>query len=80
MNVLYIIMGLLLTVLFFINMKTASDILCRIIGGFSALFVYNTIASFVSLTLIGVNLASALVCAILGIPGGLLLICAAVLL
>jgi len=73
MTVIYIILGIILTVLFFLHIKSAADILCRIIGGFAFLYIYNSVAY--GLPLLGINVISAAVCGILGLPGLGLLIC-----
>lgn len=80
MTVIYAILGLVLTVLFFLNIKSAADILCRIAGGFALLIIYNSLAPMLSLTAVGINAASALICGIMGFPGGLLLLCCSFLL
>ncbi len=72
MEILYIILGVVLTVLFFLNIKNAADILCRIIGGVSLLIIYNTV--FHGLPAVGINLISGTVAGLLGLPGGLLII------
>lgn len=69
MNVLFIILGIVLTVLFFLNIKSAADILCRIIGGFALLLIYNHIAGVFSLNMAGINLFTSFVAGMLGIPG-----------
>ncbi len=73
MTAIYIILGIILTVLFFLHIKSAADILCRIIGGFAFLYIYNSVAY--GLPLLGINVISAAVCGILGLPGLGLLIC-----
>lgn len=75
MEFLLIILGFILTVLFFLNIKSAADILCRIAGGFALLIFYNMCAPVLSLAAVGVNIFSALICGTLGIPGGILLVC-----
>ena len=72
MEILYIILGVVLTVLFFLNIKNAADLLCRIIGGVSLLIIYNTV--FHGLPAVGINLISGTVAGLLGLPGGLLII------
>ena len=72
MKILYIILGVVLTVLFFLNIKNAADILCRIIGGVGFLIIYNTV--FHGLSAVGINLVSGSVAGLLGLPGGLLII------
>ena len=78
MTVIYIILGIVLTVLFFLNIKNAADILCRIVGGMGILIVYNTVMT--SSTQVGINLVSAIIVGLLGLPGGLLLLCLTVFL
>lgn len=73
MTAIYIILGIILTVLFFLHIKSTADILCRIIGGFAFLYIYNSVAY--GLPLLGINVISAAVCGILGLPGLGLLIC-----
>ena len=80
MNTLLLIMGFVLTVLFFLNIRKAADVLCRIIGGFAVLFIYNAFAPMLSLKCVGINLLSALCTGVMGIPGSVLLLCAAVFL
>ncbi len=73
MEILYMILGTVLTALFFLNIKNAADLLCRIIGGISLLIVYNT--AFPFLPGVGINLVSGTVAGLLGLPGVLLIIC-----
>jgi len=80
LNIVLIILGVILTVLFFLNVKNAADILCRIIGGFAVLLIYNRFAGVFSLETTGINLISSFIAGILGLPGGILLFCATVLL
>ncbi len=75
MTVLYIILGIILTVLFFLNIKNAADILCRIIGGFAMLVIFNMAAPHLALPLIGINPITVLTTGLLGLPGGVLLVC-----
>ena len=75
MEFLLIIFAIALGVLFFLNIKSAALILCKIVGGFSFLLIYNAIAPQIGLPLPGANLLSASICGILGLPGGLLLLC-----
>ena len=74
MTVIYIILGTILTVLFFLHIKSAADLLCRIVGGFAFLIIYNSVAPLISLPALGINLVSATLCGILGLPGGAALI------
>ena len=78
MNILLIILGALLCILFFLNIKNAADILCRIIGGFALLYLYNMLAPMMGFKGVGINLLSALIAGGMGIPGGILLLCAAI--
>ena len=73
MTVVYIIFGIALTVLLFLNIKNAADIICRIIGGIGVLIIYNTV--FPSLPVAGINLVSGTVVGILGLPGGIMVLC-----
>lgn len=74
MEILLIILGAVLTVLFFLHIKSAADLLCRIVGGFAFLIIYNSAAPFISLPALGINAISAVLCGILGLPGGAMLI------
>lgn len=74
MTVLYIILGIILTALLFLNIKNAADILCRIVGGFAMLVIFNVIAPHLTLPLIGINPVTVLTAGFLGLPGGILLI------
>lgn len=80
MNIVFPVLGALLAVLFFLNIQNAAALLCRIIGGFAVLFVYNMLSPALSLNCVGINLLSALVTGILGVPGGVLLLCASIFL
>lgn len=75
MDFLLIILGLVLSVLFFVNIKSAADILCRIVGGFGLLIIYNMAAPALSFAPVGINIFSAFICGIMGLPGGMLLVC-----
>ena len=77
MDIAIIILGVILTALFFLHIKSAADVLCRIIGGFSLLFIYNTVAMHFLIPVVGINLFSAVIAGLLGLPGGALLICCA---
>lgn len=74
MEILLIMLGAVLTVLFFLHIKSAADLLCRIVGGFAFLIIYNSVAPIVSLPTLGINAISAALCGILGLPGGAMLI------
>lgn len=80
MNMVLIIMGTVLAVLFFLNIKSAADVLCRTVGGFVILLLYNAVAMSLSVPPVGINLISALLTGLLGLPGGALLIFCAILL
>jgi len=75
MEFLLIIIALVLGVLFSFNIKSTAAILCRIAGGFAFLLVYNSVAPHIGLPPVGINIISSAICGILGVPGGLLLIC-----
>ena len=77
MDVLLIFGGALLLILFFMNMRTAADVLCRIMCGFIILLLYNSAAPFAALPIVGVNLVTAVIIGFLGLPGGILLLCTA---
>ncbi len=72
MTILYIILGILLAAIFFLNIKNAADLIARIIGGMGVLILYNTI--FTSHAA-GINLITAAVVGLLGLPGGVLVLC-----
>lgn len=74
MEILLIILGIVLTVLFFLHIKSAADLLCRIVGGFAFLIIYNSVAPYISLPALGINLVSAILCGILGLPGGAMMV------
>ncbi len=78
MTAVYIVLGIVLTVLFFLNVKSAADILCRTIGGIIILLMYNTV--FPALPGVGVNLVCGVSSGLLGLPGVLLVICLSVFL
>lgn len=67
-------LGILLCALFFLNIKSAADILARIVGGFLFLIIYNTFAPMLSLSTVGANIITASVCGFLEIHGAILLI------
>ncbi len=69
LNYLLFFPGILLCVLFFINIKSAANILCRIVGGFLFLILYNTAAPIISLAPIGANIITAALCGTLEIFG-----------
>ena len=74
MDFLLIFVGFLLFVLFFANIKSAALFLCRVIGGFVFLILFNTVSPLISLSPVGANIVSALICGVLEIPGAVLLI------
>ena len=74
LNFLMFFLGIILCVLFFLNIKSAANILSRIVGGFLFLILYNTLAPMLSVSTIGVNIVTAAVCGILDIFGFLLLL------
>lgn len=80
MDMLILLLGAVLTILFFLNIKNAADILCRIVGGFALLLIYNAAAPHFSLSQVGINLLSALLTGTMGAPGAALLVCAAIFL
>ena len=71
MEFLLIIIAVVLGGVFFLNMKRTALILCRIVGGFLFLLLYNALP----LPSVGINLVTAAVCGVLEIPGWLLLLC-----
>ena len=73
MNTLFIILGAILALLFFLNIKPASEVLCRIVCGFAGLIGYNAVAPALFLVPIGINLISALLIGIFGAPGAIML-------
>lgn len=78
MEILYIILGVVLTVLFFLNIKNAAGILCRTVGGVVTLILYSSV--FPALPIIGINIVSGAIVGMLGLPGGLLIFCLGMLL
>ena len=73
MTVIYIILATVLTALLFLKINYAADFLCRIIGGIGVLIIYNTV--FPSFPPIGINLVSGTVVGLLGLPGGIMVLC-----
>lgn len=73
LDYLMFFLGIILCVLFFLNIKSAANILSRIVGGFLFLIIYNTFAPMISLSPIGANLVTATICGTLEIFGFLLL-------
>lgn len=78
-NVL-LILGAVLSVLFFLNIKSASEVFCRILCGFLALIALNSVLVFFSSVTLGVNLVTALITGIFGAPGIMLIFAAALIL
>lgn len=79
MESLLLIMGFILALLFFTNIRPASEVLCRILCGFAVLIGLNTAsAAFTSVT-VGVNILTALIVGIFGAPGAALLFAASLL-
>ena len=74
LNYLLFSLGIILSVLFFLNIKSAANILCRIVGGFLFLIIYNTVAPMISLVPIGTNIVTATICGTLGLSGAVLLV------
>ncbi len=74
LNFLIFFLGIILCTLFFLNMKSAANILCRIVGGFLFLILYNTLAPMLSISTVGVNIVTAAVCGTLEIFGVFLLV------
>ncbi len=75
MGFLLIVFAIALGVVFFLNIKSSALILCKVAGGFIFLLIYNSIAPRIGMPVLGANLLSASICGILGVPGGLLLLC-----
>ena len=73
MTIVYIILGIVLTAVLFLNIKNATDFLLRIIGGIGVLILYNTV--FPTLPAVGINLVSGTVVGLLGLPGGIMVLC-----
>ena len=71
MELFLIVIAIVLGVVFFLNMKSTALILCRIVGGFLFLLIYNSLP----LPTVGINLVTAAVCGVLEVPGWLLLLC-----
>ena len=67
------ILGVLLALLFFLNIRPASEVFCRIICGFSVLIALNSVAMLFSPVRVGVNLITALIIGVFGAPGGALI-------
>ena len=80
MKSLLLILGGVLTVLFFLNIKPASEVLCRILCGFCVLIAVNSALVFFSSATVGVNLITALLTGIFGAPGVIFILAAALIL
>ena len=80
MKSLLLILGAVLGALFFLNIKTASEVFSRIVCGFCVLLVMNSALVFFSSQTLGVNLVTALITGILGAPGVIFLLAAALIL
>ena len=74
MNFLLYILGIILCVLFFLNIDTAAKLLLKITGSFAVLFIYNALAAQFSFVQVGINLITASTLAVLNLPGGILLL------
>ena len=75
MKIIYIILAFLLTALFFMNIKYAADLLCRIAGGAALLIIFNSVCGFFAFHTVGINILSSAVVGMLGLPGGVVLVC-----
>ena len=69
MKSLILILGAVLSLLFFLNVKPASEVFCRIVCGFLVLIALNSVLMLFSSVTLGVNLITALITGILGAPG-----------
>ena len=76
MNTLSIMLGAVLVLVFFLNIKPAAEVLYRIICGFAVLLCYNMAAAPLSWIPIGINLISSLIVGVFGLPGGMMLLLA----
>ncbi len=72
MTIVYVILGILLAAIFFLNIKNAADLFSRIIGGMGVLIIYNTIFPD---PCAGINLVTAAIVGLLGLPGGIMVLC-----
>ncbi len=73
MNTIFILLAGVLILVFFLNIKPAAEVLCRVACGFSLLICYNVVAALLILKPIGINLISSLIIGVFGLPGGILL-------
>ena len=80
MNTLFIMLGAVLALVFFLNIKPAAEVLCRIICGFAVLLCYNMVVAPLYWVPIGINLLSSLIVGIFGLPGGMMLFLSAMFL
>lgn len=80
MNTLFIMLGAVLALIFFLNIKPAAEVLCRIVCGFAVLLCYNMAAAPLSWVPIGINLVSSFIVGVFGLPGGMMLFLAAMFL
>ncbi len=80
MKSLLLILGTVLCLLFFLNIKPASEVLCRILCGFCVLIAVNSVLVFFSSVSLGVNLITALITGIFGAPGIIFILAAALIL
>lgn len=80
MKSLLLILGAALGVLFFLNIKSASEVLLRIICGFCVLLAINSALVLFSSQTLGINLITALITGILGAPGVIFILAAALIL
>ncbi len=80
MKSLLLILGAVLIILFFLNIKPASEVLCRILCGFCVLIAVNSALVFFSSQALGINLITALLTGILGAPGVIFILAAALIL
>ena len=72
MDSIITILGALLALLFFLNIKPASEVFCRILCGFSVLIALNSVLMIFSPVAVGVNLITAIIIGVFGAPGGFL--------
>ncbi|MBR1970089.1 MAG: pro-sigmaK processing inhibitor BofA family protein [Clostridia bacterium] len=80
MKSLLIILGVILGALFFLNIKSASEVFSRIICGFCVLLVINSALVLFSAQTLGINLITALITGIFGAPGVIFILAAALIL
>ena len=80
MKSLLIILGAVLSLLFFLNIKPASEVFSRMICGFCVLIAVNSALMFFSSLTVGVNLITALITGTFGVPGVVFVLAAALVL